>query len=566
MKVNETFDGQVIPKKTKWIYSVSATGRDAAYALVSMFLLTYIQYSGILTPAGAEVTASQYAAMFGVISALVIVYRIFDALNDPFMGVLVEKVHMKLGKYKPWILIGCVANSLTVFCLFCVPQWTSALQGWGYVWWFAIWYLLWGMTFTMNDVSYWAMMPSLSSDAKERTSITTMMQIFCSVGQFSVAALAPIFATSFGYQSTYMTMTIIVIAVFLILQILLVLFAKEHTRDLEAEKNHPAASFKDMFSVLKNNNQTRWAVIIILIYYTGSGILNALGMNYFYFAVGYSAGGTAMTLFTVVYGLGVIIATFLFPLLSSKFTRKQLFTACIILTILGYVAFFIYGLPLGNGSYLSPSPVTESGDLNMIYMIPLIFIGLFIFFAQGIIGMILVMQNQNTIEYNEWKTGERKESVILSLRSLSAKLASSIQQGVLYLFLACAGLLAIINDLSSLQQDLAMGTMTSEAVSEASNALCATASTSSIIIYKAGVAILPLVLILVCYILSMKFYKIDEKTYDKIVKEIEERKQLEHEEHQPELGAETAVDANTVPESESSPEYVEENPDEKQNE
>ncbi len=568
MKVNETFDGHVIPKKTKWLYSVSAAGRDAAYALVSMFLLTYIQYSGILTPAGVEVTASQYAAMFGVISALVIVYRIFDALNDPFMGVLVEKVHMKLGKYKPWILIGCLTNSLTVFCLFCVPQWTSALQGWGYVWWFAIWYLLWGMTFTMNDVSYWAMMPSLSSDAKERTSITTLMQIFCSVGQFSVAALAPIFATNFGYQSTYMTMTIIVIAVFLILQVLLVLFAKEHTRDLEAEKNHPAASFKDMFAVLKNNNQTRWAVIIILIYYTGSGILNSLGMNYFYFAVGYSAGGTAMTLFTVIYGLGVIIATFLFPLLSSKFTRKQLFTGCIILTIIGYVAFFIYGLPLGDGNYISPAPTDAEGNLNMVYMIPLFLIGLFIFFAQGVIGMILIMQNQNTIEYNEWKTGERKESVILSLRSLSAKLASSIQQGVLYLFLACAGLLSIINTLSSYQQELAMGTMTSEAVTALSNAACLEASTGSIIIYKAGVAILPMVLILVCYILSRKFYKIDEKMYDQIVKEIDERKHANEEssENNPELAAEGAAEANVVPEEVNINEHVEEPPHDQQNE
>ncbi len=359
-----------------------------------------------------------------------------------------------------------------------------------------------------------------------------------------------------------MVVTIIVLAVFLVLQIAVVLFTKEHARDVEEEKKHPAPSFKDMFSVLKHNDQTRWATIIILIYYTGSGILNALGMNYFYFAVGYSAGGTAMTLFTVVYGLGVIISTVLFPLLSSKFTRKQLFTASMIMTVVGYIAFFIYGLPLGNGSYLSPSPVTADGDLNMIYMIPLVFIGLLIFLAQGLIGMILVMQNQNTIEYNEWKTGERKESVILSLRSLTAKLASSIQQGVLYLFLACAGLLAIINSLSSLQQDLAMGTLTSEAVSLASNELCATATVSQIIIYKAGVALLPMVLILTCYILSMKFYKIDEKTYDQMVKEIEERKEHEHEEEnaqaQPELVTEGVVEEETIEDIASEPVYAEE--------
>jgi Na+/melibiose symporter-like transporter len=531
MKLFQTFEGDKIPKRTKWIYSVSAVGRDACYALVSLFLLTFIQFSGVLTPAGAGIDGGQYAAMFAVISALVIGYRIFDALNDPFMGVIVEKVHSKFGKYKPWILIGCLTNSVVVFCLFCVPQWVPALQGWGYVGWFACFYLLWGLTYTMNDVAYWAMLPSLSSDEKERTSVTTMMQIFCSVGQFAVAGLTPILSGSFGYQNTYMWVSIAVIVAFMVLQVILFFCAKEHTRDVEAEKTHKPPSFKDMFSILKNNDQVRWSTIIILIYYIGSGILNALGINYFYFSINFTVGSSVMTYFTIVYGLGVIVATFLFPFLSKKFTRAQLLRFCIILTVIGYCAFFVYGLPIGGGNYLSPNPLNSDGSLNILYLIPMILIGLCIFFAQGLIGLILVMQNANTIEYNEWKFGERKESVIFSLRSLNAKMSSAVQQAVLYIFLASAGLLTVVSQLSNYQQELAMGTISQDVANNLSNSYIASnVEVWQVVVYKIGVAIIPMILLVVAYILIKKHYKIDEKMYNQMVKEIKERKETSTEE------------------------------------
>ena len=527
MKFYQTFDGNNVPKKTKWLYSIVAIGRDAAYALVSLFLLTFIQYSGILTPASQNIDGGQFAAMFGVISGLVIGYRIFDALNDPFMGVIIEKCHFKSGKYKPWILIGGLSNSLIVLCLFVFPLLTSSLQGWGYVAWFAVFYLLWGITFTMNDIAYWSMLPSLTSDEKQRTSITAIMSIFCSVGQFAVAGLAPIISSSFGYQSSYTWITIIVVCVFALLQVVLFFFVKEHTRDIEEERKHPAPKFKDMFAVIKNNDQVRWMTIILLIYYCASGILNALGINYFYFAVNFSDGGTIMTIFTVVYGLGTILAQFLFPLLSKKFTRAKLFNICIIMTVVGYIAFFVYGLPIGNGIYLGPAPIVNE-SINILYVIPLALIGVVIFSAQGVFYLMLVMMMANTIEYNEWKFNERKESVIFSLRPLTAKLSSAIQQGVLYLFLIAAGLFGIVNEISNAQQQQAMGLISEEELKVICNTFTSTVDFSGVIIYKLGVAILPMILFVITYVLVKKFYKIDEKTYSKLLDDIKARKVAEN--------------------------------------
>lgn len=532
MKLTETYSGNDVPKRTKWVYSSVAMCRDASYALVSLFLITYIQYSGVLTKNMDGKTASEittaFTAMYGVITALVIGYRIFDALNDPFMGVLIEKLHFKTGKYKPWILIGGVTNSIVVLALFCGPKVIPSLGGWGYVAWFAVFYLLWGITFTMNDIAYWGMLPSLTSDEKQRNSITTIMSIFCSVGQFAVAGLGPILSGAMGYD-VYVVFAIICGSLLAISQIILFLFLKEHDRNIEEELKHPQPKFKDMFSVLKQNDQVRVMVIALFLYYLGSGILNALGVNYFYFAVNYTAGSTIMTIFTVIYGLGTILAQFLFPLFSKKFTRKKLITLCFYGLLIGYAAFFIYGLPIGNGKYLSPAPSIENSNgtfaPNVFYVIPLCIIGLLIFFCQGLFYMTLLIMMTNTIEYNEYKFGERKEAVIFSLRPLTTKLASSLQQGILFLFLAIAALSPIITKISGYQNLNA-----SDPAYSSGNTLGADCDAAlsglqpwQVLVFKIGVAIIPVVLFVIAYFLLKKYYTIDEKTYNDIVKELEQR-------------------------------------------
>ena len=83
-----------LDNRTKWTYCIGATGRDMAYTLVSMFLLTYIQYT-------MKLTVAQYAT----ISAIVVVCLLWDAINDPLMGIIIENAKLKSGKFKPWILL-----------------------------------------------------------------------------------------------------------------------------------------------------------------------------------------------------------------------------------------------------------------------------------------------------------------------------------------------------------------------------------------------------------------------------------------------------------------------------
>ncbi|MFA5154327.1 MAG: MFS transporter, partial [Clostridia bacterium] len=86
--------------RNKWFYSTGGIGRDMAYQLFSAYLLTYVMFTKTITN-----------AQFAAISVIMIVCRIFDALNDPIMGGIIENTKMKLGKFKPWILIGALTSA-----------------------------------------------------------------------------------------------------------------------------------------------------------------------------------------------------------------------------------------------------------------------------------------------------------------------------------------------------------------------------------------------------------------------------------------------------------------------
>ncbi|MBP9996294.1 MAG: MFS transporter [Lachnospiraceae bacterium] len=476
---------QKLDKRTKWTYCIGATGRDMAYALVSMFLLTYIQYT-------MELTVAQYAC----ISAIMVICLLWDAFNDPMMGIIIENSHFKSGKFKPWILLGVLLNCIVIICLFTVRP-----EGWGFVVFFGIGYLLWGMTYTMNDISYWGMLPSLTSDPKERNVLVTIQGVFICIGQFSVAGLLPTMVAGNAIIA-YRAAGIVVSGCFLAFQLLTFFGAKERPRQDDKEKS---LSLKDMFKIFLRNDQLITAGIAHLLFQVGNGLLIMIGMNFFYFEFGYTVGGNLIFLFTVMYGLGMLISEALFAYIASKFTRKQILTVATIGAIVGYMCMLGFG-------YVIPKNVVL---LNII--------GFVIFFAQGLYNMTMIILLNNTIEYDEWKYGERHDSIISAVRSFATKLASAIDQGVMALILIVSGIYGISQKISNLEIQVGKGAMTTEAALGEADGYIAMATTTQTLILRIGMVGVPVIVILISYILLCKKYTIDEKKYDQIVGEIRSR-------------------------------------------
>ena len=151
-------------RKTTWGekigYGVGAIGLDLSYGLFYSFLSYYL--------------SSVLGLKEGFLLLLTPLARIWDGINDPMMGTIVDNTRFKNGKYRPWILIGAVSNAVVLFLLFT----KFGLSGTPLYIYIGIMYILWGMTNTMADIPYWSMVPSFTSDPKDRNMVSTVARTF----------------------------------------------------------------------------------------------------------------------------------------------------------------------------------------------------------------------------------------------------------------------------------------------------------------------------------------------------------------------------------------------------
>jgi melibiose permease/lactose/raffinose/galactose permease len=474
----------MIDKKTKWSYCIGATGRDAAYALVSMFVLTYIQYTMKLT-----------VAQFTVISVAMVICMVWDAVNDLMMSSIIENSHYKMGKYRPFIIVGALLNAVVIILMFTVRP-----TGWSFVIFFCITYLLWGMTYTINDIAYWGMLPSLSSDPKERDARVTLMGVFVCIGQFAVAGIVPMVIAG-NAIAAFRIIGIIAALGFLLFQTFTFLGVTENERVDNAEE----VNFKKMFGILKRNDQLVKSGIAYVLFCVGQQLLLLLAVNFFYFEFGYSESGDLVTLFTVMYGVGTLAAQFVYPIISARTSRKKIYGTCLAVLVAGYLVLLGFG-------YILPKNV-----------ILLMITGFVIFFCQGLINLAMVVIINNTIEYDEYRFNERHDSIISAIRSFASKFSGALNQGAASLILIVSGIYAVSQNISALEVEVGKGAMAREEALLKADNIIATVEPVQTLILRIGMVAIPLLVMIASWIIIQKGYRIDEKEYARMVSEIEKR-------------------------------------------
>ena len=145
-------------------YGFAAIGKDMVYALSASYVMYY--YQDLL---GLSAT---------FVGTILMIARIFDAANDPFMGVLVAKTNSRWGRFRPWLFSGTVLNAFVLFALFNA----KSFQGTGLMVYFSVIYILWGMTYTMMDIPYWSMIPAVTDTAPEREKLSVVGRTCAGVG------------------------------------------------------------------------------------------------------------------------------------------------------------------------------------------------------------------------------------------------------------------------------------------------------------------------------------------------------------------------------------------------
>lgn len=410
-------------KKNLLFFPLATIGRDMCGQLFSMAVLNYILFTKNLT-----------VSQFSVVSLIIVAARLFDAFNDPFMGTLIDHTKSKIGKFKPWMIAGVISTSFVVYFAF-----SNSLTGWSFVGFFAVIYFLFSICFTMNDVSYWGMIPSLSSDPGMRDKLTSRTVFFSGMGAAFVTVFVP-FLTAGKYviggnAVTAYRILAIIACVASPLTMLLLCFVRENRGVNSISKDR--ISVKGIFRTVFRNDQLKWISLVFFIGQLGTApILNGLGTTYVYFEFGYN--GLLATLFVIVGMSSTVFLMLIYPSLAKRLTRRTLVDRSILFMIFGYSFMFLSGLILPNGGFLK--------FLFIVIGLAVANIGSYCVY---LICMICI---SNSIEYNEYKFGSREDGVITSVRPFLTKLSNSVvmlMTSVLYMIIGVTKITNLISDVEN---------------------------------------------------------------------------------------------------------------------
>ena len=456
----------------RFAYGIGAVGKDMVYMLSASYVSIYF----------LDVMGISAAA----IAVLLLAARVFDAFNDPIMGVLVAKTKTRWGKFRPWLLVGTITNAVILYMMFSIPP---TLDGAGLVAYASVTYILWGLTYTMMDIPYWSMIPAFTQSGKEREGLSAFARSCAGVGSalisiitvMSVAALGRKFGGTtdneinrIGY-SKFALIIAILLVVFITITCLVI--KEKSTVDMKS------ASIKDMFKALIQNDQAMTVVVAIVMINTALYITQQL--VYFFLKYDFSPATyqADFTLFnTVGGGCQILAMMLLFPILRKVMDTIRIFYTCFGMAVTGYILIII---------------ISYTGTSNVKWLlIP----AALIMAAVGVLNVIITVFLANTVDYGELKNHRRDESVIFSMQTFVVKLASGI-----------AGFLSsMVLFVFNINSD--------------KNAEAVAISETSSLGLRLSMTLIPIVVLLVGFVVFRKKYILSDDRMDEITAELAKRK------------------------------------------
>ena len=376
--------------KEKVSYGLGAVGKDMVYMLSAAYVLYYYQ----------DILGVSAIAMGVILMAA----RVFDAFNDPIMGVLVAKTRTRFGKFRPWLLIGTLLNAVVLYLLFAAPP---TLIGSGLIAYAAVIYILWGVTYTMMDIPYWSMIPAFTQGGKERENLSTLARSCAGVGSAIITVITVLCVAWLGQGNErlgFRYFALIVAVLFFVFILITCLAIKEKsTVDVEAP------SVGQMFKALLQNDQAMAVVVAIVLINSSIYITSNLVIYYFKYDFGGLDWEGNYTLFNTFGGaIQILSMMLLFPLLRRFMSTIKVFYVSFCMAIAGYAVLLCLMF------------------INLQSVFLLFVPAFFIFAANGILSVLTTVFLANTVDYGELKNNRRDESVIFSMQTFVVKLASGV--------------------------------------------------------------------------------------------------------------------------------------------
>ena len=378
-----------------WTYFV---GQNIYYNITAAFISTYLAMQGI---------------DLAKVAVVLLIVKIWDAINDPIFGYIFDKVKFKSGqKSLPWLRIATALIPVVTIVLFSIP---SALSEMGKLIWFGVAYLLWDTVYTLTDVPAYAMLNTMTDNLQERNTLLSVNRVFSGGGVLIYGVVLPLLISeSVGMSAS---MAVAIMAIFsAITMVPLSLNCKERNyKPGDEEENFTP---KQMFSYLKSNKY-------LLIYYGGYmatdalKTFNAVLLFVSFYLFGNSLFSIVLNILNMVPG---VFAAMLMPTILKRCDKfKTLFWCNIVCVVLGLVIYFL-GYD-NQGLFLT---------LTCIRTIPM-----------SVLNILAFMFTPDCAEYGEYKSGISAKGITFAIQTFSVKITGAVSSSLALFLLGLFGWISV---------------------------------------------------------------------------------------------------------------------------
>lgn len=413
-------DGEMQPKEG-FSYSLCGFGQNLICTIIGSYLTVF------MTDA---IGFNALAVAFLMLGA-----RIFDALNDPIMGSIVDRTRTKWGKCRPYMK--WMAFPIAIMTAICFLPWYPQSDG-GFAA-ISVMYVVWGMIYTVADVPYWGLSTAMSNDTYRRGNLLTIARLFCTAGAGIVTVITPIITDNMtkgldpvakGEMLKWIYFVIAIVCCVIAVPLFFLGFKNTTERNISTE--NPPSLGHNLKLLFKNKP-------LMLIVLSGIGGAARMLFTYtggLYFAKYIMDKESMYSLFTMAIVPGGLIASLLVPWCTKKFGKRNTYIWSHIVGGVAMLIAFIVGIACDRGAYTSTAT-------TVVLLIALVIAGI----PSGFGNIVTYAMIGDTVEYLELKTGERAEGICFAMQTLINKIGMAVGAFVGVLAYYMAGVAA--NDASS---------------------------------------------------------------------------------------------------------------------
>lgn len=403
----------VIPLRTQSLAVVTAGfGQNIVLTTVSTFILVYLlQYAGIST------------AGLAVVTIIITVSKIIDAILDPVMGSIIDMTRTRWGKLRPYILFSAAPVALLSGLLFTIPDVAEPLK----LVYFGVCYMLWSLAYTVCDVPFWGLIGSAFTDPAARTRVIGMVRAFGAIALGLATLGMPWLARllSFGPGTTSAGWSL---AVFItsILGMGVFLLAFFFTRERQTTAASTGLTMRQLLSTLVHNTPL---LMVLLGSVLGFGRFIVQAGGAVFVVIAYGNEGT-FTLVGAAIILGMVISSFTTPLLLRRTSARTLVVVSTLIAAVLYAAMYVVGYS------------------NLVAIL------VFIFLTGLTLGIFLVTQATmiaDSVDDAERRLGVRNDGISFAGLTFASKIMNALAVLVFGVFVVFAGYEAGVDVTDSMQ-------------------------------------------------------------------------------------------------------------------